>query len=69
MSTDLSTLAQCRRAIAREVPYVDRKPYSHNIISLVLNKIARTFSQAQANRAIRDFRLTELGWHEVTEGR
>ena len=63
--SDLETLARCRKAIQQEVPFVDVKPYSHNIISLVLSKIARTWGQASANKTIRDFDLKSLGWHEV----
>ena len=43
------------------------KPYSHNIIGLTLNGIAGEFGMAEANRAIRDFGLEELGWREVGE--
>jgi hypothetical protein len=61
------TLGQWRTRIKREAPYVDVKPYSHNIISLVLSAIAKEYGQAEANRAIEDFGLEELGWNKVEE--
>ncbi len=56
-----------RGRIEREAPFVGIKPYSHNIIGLTLNQIAGEFDSAEANRAIRDFGLEELGWREVKE--
>lgn len=56
-----------RERIEHEAPFVDIKPYSHNIIGLILNQIAGEFDAAEANRAIRDFGLEELGWREVKE--
>ena len=60
-------LKRLRDRIEREVPFVGRKPYSHNIIGLTLNEIAVDFGVAEANRAIRDFGLEEFGWREVRE--
>lgn len=62
------TLNDWRKGIKKEVPYVDIKPYSHNIISLSLGAIAKEFGQAEANKAIVDFDLESLGWAQVTEG-
>ena len=56
-----------RERIEREAPFVGIKPYSHNIIGLTLNGIAGEFGVTEANRAIRDFGLEELGWREVKE--
>lgn len=56
------TLDEWREAIAKEVPYVDVKPYSHNIISICLGAIAQEWGRAEADRAIDDFGLKELGW-------
>ena len=36
-------LKRLRERIEREVPFVGRKPYSHNIIGLTLNQIAGEF--------------------------
>jgi hypothetical protein len=58
------TLKELRAGIKKEVPYVDLKPFSHNIISISLMIIAKEYGKEEANKAIRDFDLTELGWKE-----
>jgi hypothetical protein len=58
------TLKTLRAKIRKEVPYVDVKPYSHNIISLVLRQISLSYGDDEANKAIRDFGLKSLGWSE-----
>jgi hypothetical protein len=50
--------------IKKERKYVDRKPYSHNIISYTLKIIAEKFGKIEANKVIRELGLTELGWEE-----
>jgi len=59
------TLEDWRERIEEERDFVDVKPYSHNIISLALNAIAEKWGQKEANKAIADFGLKELGWNEV----
>lgn len=61
------TLEQLRAKIAREVGFIDVKPYSHNIVGLLLSQIAQEHGTAEANRAIRDFGLKRKGWSEVEE--
>ena len=56
------TLEELRKDIEEQIPGVDIAPYSHNIISLTLSAIAKSFSKEEANRAIDDFALEELGW-------
>jgi len=58
------TLKELRAQIKKEVPYVDIKPYSHNIIGLVLMQIAKEFGKDEANKAIDDFGLVNLGWRK-----
>jgi len=55
-------LSKYREQIENEVDYVDVRPYSHNIIGLILGFIAEHYGQAEANRAITDFGLDGLGW-------
>lgn len=59
------TLKELRKQIEKEVPYVDIKPYSHNIIGLVLMQISQQFGKEEANRAIEDFDLESMGWRKV----
>ncbi len=53
----MSKLAKYRGCIKEERPFVDLKPYSHNLISISLQQIAKGFGKAEANKAIKDFRL------------
>jgi len=60
------TLEGLRERIADEAPYVGSRPYSHNIIALLLRQIANAHGQPVANQAIEDYDLEELGWSKVT---
>ena len=53
--------------IEQEVPFVDVKPYSRNIISIRLGQIAEAFGQREANEAIEHFGLEKLGWSKVNK--
>lgn len=59
------TLKELRESIRAEVGYVGIKPDSHNIIGVVLWQISAYYGDGQANKAIRDFGLEELGWSQV----
>ena len=56
-------LAELYAKIEREVEFVDVKPYSHNIISLILRTISEEFGYNKANEAIDEFGLVLLGWN------
>lgn len=53
--------------IEKEVPYVDIKPYSHNIISLLLRQLSEEHGQWTANKAIDKFSLESMGWSKVKD--
>ena len=53
-------LAEYRRSIKRELRFSG--PYSHNIIGLHLTSIDEHYGLAEANKAIRDFKLDKMGW-------
>jgi len=59
------TLKELRANIKKEIPYVDLKQFSHNIISINLMIIAKEYGKEEANKAIRDLKLDELGWKEA----
>jgi hypothetical protein len=52
-----------KEVILEEIPFVDVKPYSHNIISIALQAINKGWGNKEANRVIREFGLKSLGWH------
>ena len=59
------SLDELREQIERQVPNVGLKPYSNDIIALALSLIERDYGHEEANRAIEDFGLEELGWSKV----
>lgn len=61
------TVEEWRDVIVRERRYVNHKPYSHNIINVALQAIAKKAGREEANKAIRELRLKRLGWNEVAE--
>ena len=60
------TLKQIRINIAKEVPWVDIKPYSHNIISILLRMASEDYGVKEANQIVDDLNLKKLGWHKET---
>jgi len=46
---------------------VGRKPYSHNIIRIILAEIAKDHGKAEANKAVRDFKLDSKGFNTEPE--
>lgn len=56
-------LKALRAEIKRQAKMVNLKSHSHNIISSVLQQIAEEFGDSEANRAITDFKLEQLGWN------
>jgi len=53
--------------IEKEVDYIDVKPFSHNIVGLVLQEISKEFGQDRANKAIDYFNLELFGWSKVKD--
>ena len=55
-------LEEMKMAILKEIPYIDIKPYSHNIISLRLQMISEEFGDDVAHQLIKDLKLDTKGW-------
>jgi hypothetical protein len=51
--------------IKKEIPYVDVKPYSHNIISNYLRGVDEKFGKEKVNTLIEELDLEYLGWNKV----
>jgi len=63
------SLDELRDRIRWEAPYVGRKPHSHNIVRIILAEIEKKFGRAEANRAVRDFKLQVKGFNtEIIDG-
>lgn len=58
------TLDEWREQIKNNAPHVDTKSHSHNIITICLQAISNHFGTDEANKAIDDFNLGELGWEK-----
>ena len=61
---EVLVLKELRKRISAEVRSVGVKPYSHNIIGLILSQINDAFGREAANQAIVDFDLEKLGWKQ-----
>eukprot|EP01050_Picozoa_sp_SAG11_P010164 SAG11_NODE_1003_length_6211_cov_6.104548_7_plen_69_part_00 len=48
--------------IKKQIPYIDIKSYSSNIISLTLNIMSEEFGDEKANETIEKLGLDKLGW-------
>jgi hypothetical protein len=64
---EIEKVSLLRNKITSEVCFVDKKPYSHTIISLCLRQIADIVDKEYANQLITDFKLDQLGWVKVSE--
>ena len=63
----VTTLDVIREQIRKEIPHIDKKPYSHNIIGLLLSQVAKEHGTAAANALIDELGLEERGWSQVHE--
>jgi len=59
------TKSEILEKIGEEVPFIDVKPFSHNLVGMLLNMLAKQHGQEEANKAIDDYELEELGWSKV----
>ena len=48
--------------IKKEIPFIDVKPYSHNIINLLLSKLAEEYGEEEADKLIKSTKLKDMGW-------
>ena len=55
-------LVEYKNRIRNQIPFVDVKPYSHNIIAMILAMIDNKFGCEIANDTIRELQLDKIGW-------
>ena len=58
-------LNEAIKTIKQEIPFIDKKPYSHNIISIQLQLIDKKFGKDVVNNVIIDNHLRCYGWSTV----
>ena len=63
----MDKLNEYKLKILNEIPYLDIKPYSHNIISLTLQMIEDDYGVEVVRGIIKDFKLDEKGWGYILE--
>lgn len=64
----VNTLEELRQVIETEIPFIDIKPYSHNIISITLRIINDEYGEQEAVNIIADnYELQEQGWGYILE--
>ncbi len=51
--------------IDENVDYIDLKPFSHNIIGMLLREASEKFGDSVANDLIEEFGLERQGWSKV----
>jgi len=62
------TLEELRKKIENEIPFIDIKPYSHNIISITLEIINHEYGEQEVVNIIADnYELQEQGWGYILE--
>jgi hypothetical protein len=59
-------MEEAREKLQANVGYVDVKPFSHNIISIVLRRVAEVHGHDAANELIDEFDLEDLGWQKIS---
>lgn len=62
-----ASLAELRERVRKDARTVGLLPYSHNLVRLSLHEIEQRFGRAEANKAVRDFHLTQQGFNEEPE--
>ena len=65
----LDRLEELYEKLEEAASTVDVLPYSHNIVSILLRQLASEFGKEEANKAIDNFELEELGWSKKSHTR
>ncbi len=65
MAKKTETKREIEALLEKEVPFVDLKPYSHNIVGITLGIAAKRFGNEYANSLIDKFKLESLGWNKT----
>ena len=63
----MKTKEEIIATIKKEIPFVDVKPFSHNIINLELRLLSEKYGIEEANKLIENTKLKYLGWEKQNE--
>ena len=55
------------KTIKKEIPFVDIKPFSHNIINLELQILSEKFGEDKVKQVISETKLKHLGWGHILD--
>ena len=58
-------IEEARKKIGNEVEWINIRPYSHNIIGMVLSSVCGEHGKEKANDLIDEFKLEKLGWKKL----
>ena len=58
----IKTLNELRAEILKETAMVDVKPYSDNLVSILLRRVVEDFGSDEANAIILEYGLDKMGW-------
>ena len=61
------TLEQLQYEIINEIPYVNIKPYSHNIIGIKLKIMGDTFGKQEVYDIVNNTELKNIGWKHLLD--
>jgi hypothetical protein len=70
MPTSADTKTLIKKALERidkEIPYIDVKEYSHNIIGLQLGLLMRICSKEQVKKIVIEKGLDKMGWEHLAQ--
>jgi hypothetical protein len=65
LSNNNKTKEELISIIKKEIPYVDKKPYSHNIINIQLEILGKKYGMEEAKKLIKKTKLKNLGWGHI----
>tara|TARA_R100000654_G_scaffold2545_4_gene9399 strand:- start:3550 stop:3744 length:195 start_codon:yes stop_codon:yes gene_type:complete len=63
----MKTIEEIIMKIKEEIPYVDIKPFSHNIINIELRILGDNYGEEEVKKLIKSTKLKDLGWGYIIE--
>eukprot|EP01050_Picozoa_sp_SAG11_P045466 SAG11_NODE_22688_length_401_cov_3.029801_1_plen_70_part_00 len=57
-----TNLSELHLKILNEIPFIDEKPYSHNIIAMTLQIIEDKYGEDKVIETMKNCRLDKYGW-------